>query len=77
MTDSGAVAYRGAYQTTNGTLNMDWEGWSTAGAWGATGTLNGDLLTVRYNLIMQLTDFDDATYRLEAQPTTAQHSGRR
>jgi hypothetical protein len=58
------VGYRGSYETTNGTIAFEWEGWSTAGSWGATGTLNGDRLTVRYNLIMQLSDFEDAIYRL-------------
>jgi hypothetical protein len=37
-------------------------GWSSAGPWGAAGTLGGNSLTVRYNLIMQMTDFEDAIY---------------
>jgi hypothetical protein len=56
--------YRGAYAETNGVITFRWEGWSVAGPWGATGTLKGDLLTVQYNLIMQLTDFEDAVYAL-------------
>ena len=31
--------------------------------WDATGTLNGDSLEVRYNLIMELSDFENAVYR--------------
>jgi hypothetical protein len=56
--------YRGGYTQTDGTITFDWEGWSVAGPWAATGTLNGDVLTVRYNDIMQWTDFEDAVYRL-------------
>jgi hypothetical protein len=31
---------------------------------GATGTVKGDSLAVQYNLMMQLTDFEDAVYAL-------------
>ena len=47
---------------SNGTLVLDWEGWSVAGPWGETATLAGDSLTVQYNWIMTLTDFEDAVY---------------
>ena len=60
----GDTGYRGAYRETMGGLVFDWEGWSVAGPWAATGTLNGDALTVRYNLTMQLSDFEDAIYLL-------------
>jgi hypothetical protein len=71
--DNGAFAlqyvsvggeYRGGYTEANGGITFEWEGWSAAGAWGATGTVNGGSLTVRYNDIMQLTDFEDAVYRV-------------
>jgi hypothetical protein len=70
--DNGAFAlqyeglgeYRGRYTESNGEIGFDWEGGSAAGPWGATGTLKGDSLTVQYNVIMQLTDFDDAVYVL-------------
>jgi hypothetical protein len=58
------LEYRGRYTDAGGVITFDWEGWSTAGEWGATGTLKGDSLTVQYNLIMQLTDFEDAVYAL-------------
>ncbi len=54
--------YRGGYTEANGVITFAWEGWSVAGSWGATGTIRGDTLTVQYNLIMQLTDFEDAVY---------------
>jgi hypothetical protein len=58
----GTGEYRGRYSLTDGVIAFDWEGWSTAGPWGATGTLTGDSLTVQYNFIMQMTDFEDALY---------------
>ena len=56
--------YRGGYTEANGVITFDWEGWSVAGPWAATGTLKDDILTVRYNDIMQWTDFEDAVYVL-------------
>jgi hypothetical protein len=56
------VEYRGTYTEREGTIDFSWEGWSTAGPWGATGVLNGATLTVRYNIIMSLSDFEDAVY---------------
>jgi len=55
--------YRGTYTETNETLTFEWEGWSLAGPWGASATLQGDILTVKYNEIMQLSDFENAVYR--------------
>jgi hypothetical protein len=58
-------SYRGRYEQTETAVTFHWEGWSSAGAWGASGSLDGDMLTVRYNFIMQLTDFEDAVYQLQ------------
>ena len=60
----GEGGYRGGYEDANGVITFEWEGWSVGGPWGATGTLEGDSLTVQYNLIMQMTDFEDAVYVL-------------
>jgi hypothetical protein len=57
--------YRGRYTDASGVITFEWEGWSSAGPWGATGSLRGDSLTMQYNLIMQLTDFEDAVYVLQ------------
>ena len=57
-----ARGYRGGYIEANGVLSFEWEGFSDAGPRGATGTLNGDSLTIQYNLVMQMTDFEDAEY---------------
>jgi hypothetical protein len=59
------IEYRGGYTESNGVITFQWEGWSVAGPWGATGTLKDGSLTVQYNLIMQLTDFEDAVYGLK------------
>jgi hypothetical protein len=56
--------YRGGYTESNGVITFAWEGWSTAGPWLATGTLKDGSLTVQYNFIMMMSDFEDAVYRL-------------
>jgi hypothetical protein len=58
----GEGGYRGGYADANGVITFEWEGWNVGGPWGATGTIKGDSLTVRYNQIMQWTDFEDAVY---------------
>jgi hypothetical protein len=60
----GEGGYRGGYNDANGVIALEWEGWSLAGVWGATGTLKGDSLTIQYNEVMQFTDFEDAVYVL-------------
>ncbi len=54
--------YPGSYKQENNAIMFQWEGWSVAGPLGATGTLRGDTLTVVYNDIMVMTDFEDAVY---------------
>jgi len=60
-----SLEYRGTYSESKGVIVFDWEGWSGAGPWGATGTLKGDTLIVNYNTIMSLTDFEDAAYVIQ------------
>lgn len=59
---TGRGEYRGAYTETGGGLTFEWEGVNVAGPWGATGALAGSLLTIRYNQIMELSDFENAVY---------------
>jgi len=59
-----SAEYRGAYTESNGNINFQWEGWSLAGPWGATGTVADGSLTVKYNLIMDLSGFENAVYGL-------------
>jgi hypothetical protein len=58
----GVFEYRGWYSEVDSLVTFTWEGWSTAGPWGATGTLIGDSLAVKYNIIMALSDFEDGLY---------------
>jgi hypothetical protein len=60
----GIGDYRGGFTESNGVMTFDWEGWSVAGPWGASGTLEKTSLTIRFNFIMQMTDFEDAVYVL-------------
>lgn len=55
--------YRGRYKEVDGNITFEWEGWSIAGPWGASGSVTANSLTVRYNFIMQMSDFEDAVYR--------------
>ena len=59
-----AGSLRGADTNANGVLTFEWEGSSVAAPWGATGMLNSDSLTVRYNAVMLGSDFEDAVYVL-------------
>jgi hypothetical protein len=56
----GDVGYRGGYEDANGVIAFDFGG----GPKGATGSVEGNLLTVRYNEIMNQSDFEDAVYAL-------------
>ena len=40
------VEYRGRYTEAEGRINFEWDGWSVAGSWGATGVLTDDSLSV-------------------------------
>ena len=56
------IRYGGRYTETNGRIEFEWHGSSSAGPWGAVGTLNADTLVVRYNSTMMMSDFEDAVY---------------
>jgi hypothetical protein len=60
----GLGEYRGGYTESSGIITFEWEGWSAAGPWGARGTLEKTSLTIQFNFIMQMTDFEDAVYVL-------------
>lgn len=55
-------SYHGSYTVTADVIVFEWDWWSAAGPWGATGTLEGDTLTIRYNQLMGLYDFEDGVY---------------
>lgn len=56
------IQYNGWYTQKDQAISLTWAGWSVAGPWSATGTLRGDTLAIEYNLIMSLSDFEDAVY---------------
>ena len=60
----GFFAYGGSYVRTGASIDFSWDGWSTAGPWGATGTVHDAVVHLGYNQVMQLTDFVDGDYAL-------------
>ena len=62
--ESAIGEYAGTYQQENGVIVFHFAGDSR---WDATAAFRGDSLEVRYNLIMTLSDFEDAVYR-RSQP---------
>lgn len=58
----GFFEYKGRYARSGSAVSFDWDGWSSAGPWGADGVISGDSLTVKYNVIMSLSDFEDGVY---------------
>ena len=60
---SSELRYLGRYVEEDTILSMTWDGWSVAGPWGATALRSGERLTVLFNLVMQMSDFEDAIYR--------------
>ena len=66
LTISGGTSL-GQYRDVNGVLMFlfEFQGRSVADTWDdATGILNGNSLTVRYDLVMQHSDFENAVYVL-------------
>ena len=53
-------AYVGTYQRDGDHISFRFSG---DGRWEADGTLGGDSLTVRYNFIMEMSDFENAIYK--------------
>jgi hypothetical protein len=58
----GIFSYTGQYSRTDSLVNFAWDGYSAAGPWGSTGTVRGDTLTVRYGMVMMMSDFIDGDY---------------
>jgi hypothetical protein len=57
---SATLAYIGAYQQDGDHIIFRFSG---GGGWEAEGTLDGDSLTIRYNLNMEMSDFENAAYK--------------
>ena len=58
-----AGVYAGRYSVLGDDVRFDFEAASQAGAWIAFGRFDGFALTVHYNEVMVLSDFEDAAYR--------------
>ena len=56
----GFFEYPGRYVSAGEKIDLKFD--ANAGAWRATAMLQGDLLAVKYNLDMSLSDFIDAVY---------------
>jgi hypothetical protein len=61
---AGGFQYLGRFTESGNQVTFYWEGSAAAGPWGAIGTLDEGTLTIRYNLVMQMSDFEDAVYTL-------------
>jgi hypothetical protein len=57
---SSSLSYAGTYQQDGDRISFRFSGDS---GWDAEGTLNGDSLTVRYNIMMEMSDFENAIYK--------------
>lgn len=58
----GFFEYLGSHTRAGAVLDLAFDDSNTAGEWRASGTLDGDCLTVEYNLVMFLADFEDGVY---------------
>lgn len=66
-TDSwGDFAYTGRYSRTGSVITFNFDAWSAAGPWEATGTIDGIRLVVEYNVVMGLSDFENGVYVLNS-----------
>lgn len=61
---TGFHAYTGNYSRTGANLSFRFHASSSAGQWTARGYLEVDRLNVSFNVIMQLSDFENGTYVL-------------
>jgi len=56
------LAYEGRYSRVGPVLSLQFDAWSSAGPMEATAMLGADTLKVKFNIVMQLTDFEDGDY---------------
>jgi hypothetical protein len=59
---AGLGEYPGTYTVASTRIQFAFDGWSTAGSLGATATLVDDRLSVQFNMVMLMSDFEDAVY---------------
>ena len=56
------LAYTGRYSRVGPVVSLKFDAWSAAGPMEATAILGPDTLKVKFNVVMQLTDFEDGDY---------------
>jgi hypothetical protein len=54
--------FGGKYKKEDGSILLEFTDSNRAGLWRAVGVLEGSTLTVTYNVVMMLADFEDARY---------------
>lgn len=54
--------WAGRYERADSVVVFHYNAWSAAGDLSARATIRGDTLLLRYNSIMQMTDFEDGVY---------------
>jgi hypothetical protein len=59
-------AFTGKYSRTDTEISFEYDGWSTAGPWIATGIFEDEYLIVEYNIVMWLSDFEPGVYVLNS-----------
>ena len=60
--DWGFGEYLGRYSRTDSAIAFQFDGWNGMGPWLADGIVAGDSLTVKYNVAMVMSDFEDGVY---------------
>lgn len=58
----GVFTYTGRYSQADSLITFSWDGTYAGAPWASTGTLRGDILTIRYNMNMVMSDFIDGDY---------------
>jgi hypothetical protein len=58
----GLFEYDGRYSRTDSKIELSFFDSNTAGPWNATAALNGDKMSVTYNIVMSFADFVDGVY---------------
>lgn len=66
---ASSFEYAGRFSRADSVVKFEFAASNTAGAWTATAVVHGDSLSVEFNVVMQLADFEDGLYVHAPQPT--------
>lgn len=73
ITNLGPYRFAGSFfgdASTSNTISLLFDDGNLAGPWTAVGVIRGDTLSVTYNIVAQLADFEDGTYLRSVPGTT-------